>query len=77
MANPPEIPYKHCIYDGVPIPDFIHPERFEEIKQFHKCRSDDVFIATYQKSGTTWLQHIVNQLLDSPQVKVTDNKLLL
>ena len=40
----------------------------EEIKRCHVSRKDDVFVATYQKSGTTWLQHILNQLLDEPQV---------
>eukprot|EP00116_Pleurobrachia_bachei_P003560 sb/3463822/ len=38
-----------------------------EVKEKHKTRVDDVFIATYQKSGTTWLQHILNQLYDQPQ----------
>ena len=50
------------------MPDFITAERYEELDTLHKTRDDDVFIATYQKSGTTWLQHILNELYDHPQV---------
>jgi len=67
MHQPLNLPYKHNVYDGVPVPNFISQERMEEIKEKHVSRPDDVFIATYQKSGTTWLQFILNQLYDYPQ----------
>ena len=37
-------------------------------------RDDDVVVATYAKSGTTWTQHIVGQLVfaGDPEVKVAE-----
>src|SRR5262245_39854564 len=39
-----------------------------------KFRPDDVVVATYAKSGTTWVQHIVGQLVfcGSADVSVAD-----
>ena len=68
MTSPVNPPYRHNLYRGIPVPDFITAERYEEIETVHKTRDDDVYIATYQKSGTTWLQHILNELYDHPQV---------
>lgn len=43
--------------DGFRLNRYFSPERFRSALQY-KPRNDDVFIATYPKSGTTWLQHI-------------------
>ena len=42
------------------------PERWEELKQF-PLRPDDIFIVTYPKSGTTWMQQIVKLLRNGGQ----------
>jgi len=36
-----------------------------------QTRSDDVFVVTYPKSGTTWIQEIVWQILNEGEVKST------
>ena len=42
------------------------PETWEELKQF-QLRPDDIFIVTYPKSGTTWMQQIVKLLRNGGQ----------
>ena len=46
--------------NGVYLPR-ITPERWEKLKNF-PLNHDDVFIASYPKSGTTWMQQIVKLL---------------
>ena len=65
--QPLKIPYKHNIYDGTAQPAFITEARMEEIKEKHQSRPDDIFIATYVKSGTTWLQYLVYEIMGRPQ----------
>jgi len=67
LYKPLDLPYKHNVYDGVPVPPFITEQRMEEIKKTHQSRSDDIYIATYQKSGTTWLQFVVYEIIGKPQ----------
>lgn len=43
--------------DGFRLSRYFSPELFRSALQY-KPRNDDVFIATYPKSGTTWVQHI-------------------
>ena len=43
------------------------PERWEELKTF-PLQHGDVFIVTYPKSGTTWMQQIVKLLRNGGQV---------
>ena len=40
---------------------FRSPEAEESVVNF-ATRASDVFIATYSKSGTTWMQHVVHQV---------------
>src|SRR6478609_1274727 len=62
----------------------IEPKRPQKTREFHNhhfdstvwndfaFRDDDIVIATYAKSGTTWMQQIVSQLIfnGAPDVEV-------
>ncbi|XP_042910402.1 sulfotransferase ssu-1 isoform X2 [Parasteatoda tepidariorum] len=60
------------LVDGFPIPQHFSEENFRSSVNY-KPRPDDIFIVTYPKCGTTWLQHIFmlilrhGQPLDSPE----------
>lgn len=55
---------KHNIVNGVIVPHFIRQERVDELKIL-PLRSDDLFIATFPKSGTTWTRQIVKLILNN------------
>lgn len=46
------------VYRGVPITGFFLPECVESACKYNPA-PDDLFIVTYAKCGTTWMQHIV------------------
>lgn len=59
------------LIDGLPMAPGCSVNRFQQATSY-KGTSSDVFIASYHKSGTTWLQYIVwslaNQGVDPPYV---------
>ena len=61
MSAPPEDPPQLKRYKGILVPPFVTEEWMEELKSF-ELRSDDVWVISYPKSGTTWVQHIVKLL---------------
>jgi len=67
LFEPLGLPYKHDALDGVPLTNITPASRIKEVREDHKSRPDDVYIATYQKSGTTWLSQILSLLYDNPQ----------
>ena len=46
-----DLPYAHNIVSGEIFPPFITQKRVDDLKTF-QLRSDDVFVATYAKSGS-------------------------
>ena len=63
--------------------DIAWPRKTRDIHNHHmdstawdrfKFRDDDVVVATYGKSGTTWTQHIVGQLLSGgdPEIAISN-----
>lgn len=61
---------------GLPLPIFVTSDRLGELKNF-PLRSDDVFIVTYPKCGTTWTQQIVKLLRNNGQQDNTNLTLSL
>lgn len=60
-----KVPFKDIsMVKGIPFPSFITEQRMDELKNF-SLRADDVFVAGYCKSGTTWLQLIVKLILNN------------
>ena len=50
--------YKLNVVNGVPFPPIIRQEQMDALRDF-PLRADDLFVVTYPKSGTTWMQQIV------------------
>ncbi|CAF3261304.1 unnamed protein product [Rotaria socialis] len=53
--------------DGIPIHIMWNPDSFSSALQY-KARPDDIFIDTYPKSGTTWMEVILYSLLNGGKV---------
>ncbi|XP_035657527.1 sulfotransferase 1A3-like isoform X2 [Branchiostoma floridae] len=64
---------EYHMYKGVPLPSHLDPKDMDDIQDF-TVRDDDVFIITYPKSGTAWLQRIVSLLHFGGDVSKTDRK---
>ena len=50
--------------NGIPFPPHFDPNLFDNLKNW-RVLSDDVYIVTYPKSGTTWTQHITKLITSS------------
>ena len=51
---------------GILYPPFVPAEHLEKLKSF-PVRADDIFVASYPKSGTHWLVKIVHLLLNNAE----------
>ena len=58
--------FAHEAMNGVTVPPFCPPSRAMALKTDFKPRPSDIIIATYEKSGTTWLSNMIYCLLDYP-----------
>ena len=58
----------HGKINGVAIPFFTTPEFRQDLRKNFKLRPEsDIFIVTWPKSGTTWMQNILRQILYSEE----------
>ncbi|XP_077313394.1 sulfotransferase 2B1-like [Lithobates pipiens] len=56
-----EVTHKYFEFEGIKVPDGVHTtESMTWAWKEFEVRDDDVFNATYPKSGTTWLQEILS-----------------
>jgi len=63
--------------NGVSVPFFVTPEFRDSVREKFKLRpASDIFIVTYPKSGTTWTQKIVRELLFKDETKEYSDMLL-
>lgn len=61
MSVQPQQPPKLKTFKGLLVPPFVSEEWMEELNSF-ELRPDDVWVVSYPKSGTTWVQQIVKLL---------------
>ena len=58
----------HGKINGVAIPFFTTPEFRQDLRKNFKLRPEsDIFIVTWPKSGTTWMQNILREMLYSEE----------
>ena len=55
-AVPQGVPFSHNIVNGIVVSSFVSQQRIDELKVF-KLRPDDVFVASYPKSGKAGISH--------------------
>ena len=48
-----DLPFAHNMVNGMVFPDFITQQRMDYLKTFN-LRPDDMFVASYPKSGMYW-----------------------
>ncbi|XP_077303566.1 sulfotransferase 1C1-like [Lithobates pipiens] len=56
-----------CLVNGVPLMKHI-AEQWEGVEKF-QARPDDILIATYPKAGTTWMQEIVDSIMNNGELE--------
>ena len=59
-----ELPFKYNLVDGLIVSPFVSQQRVDNMKTTFHPENDDVFVVTYPKSGTTWMQQIVRLILN-------------
>lgn len=67
---------KAQLYKGIWLQGYLVPPNVLEGVENFEIRSDDVFVITYPKSGTTWTEEILSLIYNDGDVKKVENTLL-
>ncbi|XP_022109825.1 sulfotransferase 1A1-like isoform X2 [Acanthaster planci] len=54
---------------GVCVPKGVPRQVFEELESF-QVRQDDIYLITYPKAGTTWMQQIISLIMDGLEAEL-------
>lgn len=67
-----KLPGEH-VYEGVLFFEYSPPDILDAVKTF-PVRDDDVYIVTYPKAGTTWLQEVLWLIMNNGDLKGASEK---
>ncbi|XP_041348074.1 sulfotransferase 1C2-like [Gigantopelta aegis] len=67
-----KLPGEH-VYDGSLFFGFSPPDTLDAVKDF-EVRDDDIFIVTYPKAGTTWMQELVWLVMNDGNIEAAKQK---
>ena len=67
-------PLKHHVHylNGLPVPLMVTQHQLDSMREM-ELFPDDIWVATYSRCGTTWMQQIVRSILEKDDTQIIDD----